>query len=297
MSEPTTLRVALGKAPLTDWLMRSRADDTSLHLVFEDIEPIHKAFSPMVRRQAYDVSELAIVTALQAIAYGRPIMLLPAVVASRFQRRCLIGDRARGVPSPEQLVSARIGVRAYTQTTGMWVRAHLAEDYDLPIERMRWLTRDDAHVAEFRDPSCVERLESDASLPELLRAGEIDAAILGNDLPTHDTFAPVIPDAGARDLAWWKTHGFMPINHMVAVSLDIARQRPEAIREFYRRMREGDLVTRPSPDEPCPTRFGFEALRKPVEFVVDACLRQGLLPRRLDVGDVLGPARSLLQAD
>lgn len=297
MSELTTLRIALGKAPLTDYLKTTVAASSEIRLAFEDIKVIHKAFSPMVREQAYDISELAIVTALQAVAYGRPIVLLPAVVASRFQRRCIIGYRPSGVPTPAQLEQARIGVRAYTQTTGMWVRAHLAEDFGLPIECMRWLTRDGAHVAEYRDPPCVEHIDNDASLPDLLRAGAIDAAILGNDLPTDDDFAPVIPDAAARDRAWWETHGFMPINHMVAVSLDTVRREPAALREAYRMMHEADTATRGPASEPCPTRFGFEALREPVEFVVNTCLQQGLLPRRLDVEEIFGPARALLRAD
>lgn len=297
MPEPTTLRIALGNAPLTDWLKRNDGASTSIRFAFEDIKTIHKAFSPMVREQAYDVSELAIVTALQAIAYDRPVVLLPAVVASRFQRRCIIGYRPRGVPTIAQLVTARIGVRAYTQTTGMWVRAHLAEDFGLPIERMRWLTHDGAHVPEFQDPPFVEHIESDASLPDLLRGGDIDAAILGNDLPIDDAFAPVIPDAAARDRAWWEKHGFMPINHMVVASRETVRREPEAVRQAYRLMHEADTATRGPSSEPCPTLFGFEALRGPVEFVIDTCLQQGLLPRRLDIEEVFAPARALLQTD
>ena len=84
----------------------------------------------MVQHAEYDVSELAIVTLLQAVAYDRPVVMLPLVIASRLQRGCIIYDRAKGVVTPQALADGRIGVRAYTQTTGMWVRAHLAEDYD-----------------------------------------------------------------------------------------------------------------------------------------------------------------------
>ncbi|HEY8681824.1 MAG TPA: hypothetical protein VIM06_01515, partial [Rhodanobacter sp.] len=215
MAEPVIMRTVLADSPASLLLKHNELTSPHIRLDFQHVAPVHKAFAPMVRHEAYDLSELAVVTALQAIAYHRPVLLLPAVVASRFQRGCLIGYRPRGVPSPEQLVERRIGVRAYTQTTGMWVRAHLAEDYGLPIERMRWLTRDGAHVEQFADPACVEHLDTDASLPDLLRDGTLDAAILGNDLPGDDDFAPVIADAAARDRAWWMVHRFMPINHMV----------------------------------------------------------------------------------
>jgi len=296
MTEPATLRTVLADSPLAAHL-RAMPTNGQVQFAFEVVKPVHKAFAPMVRRQAYDLSELAIVTALQAIAYGRPIVLLPAVVASRFQRGCLIGYRPRGVPTPEQLVDARIGVRAYTQTTGMWVRAHLAEDFGLPIERMHWLTRDPAHVEQFTDPACVEHIERDDSLPDLLREGVIDAAILGNDLPKDADFAPVIADAEARDRAWWQRHGFMPINHMVAASEDACRRDPRAIRAAYRLLREADEATRTKGDDPAPTVFGFEALHGPVAFVIDTCLQQGLLPRRLDMDEVFGPARAILDND
>ena len=65
-------------------------------------------------------------------------------------------SRAHGPLAPQELAGKRIGVRSYTQTTGMWVRAHLAGDYALPIERMRWLTRDGAHVQQYADPGFVE---------------------------------------------------------------------------------------------------------------------------------------------
>ncbi|HMH66328.1 MAG TPA: hypothetical protein VK519_00260, partial [Pinirhizobacter sp.] len=142
MSESGTLRTVLATSPLTEPLKSGAVSSPGLTFDFVDVSPVHKAFAPMVRQQSYDLSELAIVTALQAVAFGRPLILLPAVVASRFQRGCLITRRTGGVTSPQDLPGKRIGVRAYTQTTGMWVRAHLAEDYGLATASMHWLTRD-----------------------------------------------------------------------------------------------------------------------------------------------------------
>ena len=59
-------------------------------LDFADITPIHRAFAPMVREQRFDVSEMAIATFLQAKAYGKPLVLLPVVLAARFQQSALV---------------------------------------------------------------------------------------------------------------------------------------------------------------------------------------------------------------
>ena len=222
MSDAPHLRAALGSYPHTRSIKSGALSSPGVTLDFVEVEPIHKAFAPMVRRQEYDLSELAIVTAIQALAYGKPIVLLPAVVASRLQRGCIIARASDGEIDARALVGKRIGVRAYTQTTGMWVRAALREDYGLGVEDFSWVTHDPAHVEEYRDPTFVIHDDSGKSLPDQLRDGDIDAAILGNDLPKGDEFAPVITDHRAIDLAWYKTHGFMPINHMVVVSKAVA---------------------------------------------------------------------------
>jgi 4,5-dihydroxyphthalate decarboxylase len=295
MAEPLRLRTVLGDHPYTAALKSGDLTSPGVTLDFVPVEPIHKAFAPMVRHQDYDLSELAIVTALQAIAYDKPIVMLPAVVASRLQRGCLIYHRPQGVLDPQSLAGRRIGVRAYTQTTGMWVRAALFEDYGLTVDSVQWITRDGAHVAEYVDPPFVRHSDSDKSLLDQLRDGDIDAAILGNDLPKDPEFAPVIPNHRAVDLAWYKRHGFMPINHVVAVRRDLVEAQPGAIRAAYNLLhRSATEAGRPA-DSPDPTLFGIEALREPIAFIVEECLRQGLLPRALSVDEVLGPAESLLR--
>src|SRR5439155_14207511 len=113
----------------------------------------------------------------------------------------------------------RIGVRAYTQTTGVWLRGILQNDYGVPPDAIRWITQEGAHVAEYTDPPWVEEAPQ-ASLPDLLRNGQIDAAILGNDLPDDPDFAPVIGDPPAAARAWSATHGFVPITLVPVVRND-----------------------------------------------------------------------------
>jgi 4,5-dihydroxyphthalate decarboxylase len=293
MSEPNTMRTVLATSPLTAPLKSGALASPRVTFDFVDVSPVHKAFAPMVRDQRFDISELAIVTGLQAVAFGRPIILLPAVVASRFQRGCLITRRADGV-TPERLAGKRIGVRSYAQTTGMWVRAHLTEDYGIATDAMRWLTRDAAHVEQYRDPPFVEHADADLSLLDLLREGAIDAAILGNDLPKDEEFVPVIADAAVRDKAWYDQHGFVPVNHLVSVSAAASQRDPTAVREAYRLLVVSKAQLQGAPDAPSPYAFGFDTLRAPVEYVIDACVEQGLLPRRLSLDEVFGPAHAIL---
>jgi 4,5-dihydroxyphthalate decarboxylase len=128
----------------------------------------------------------------------------------------------------------------------------------------------------------------------MLRDGDADAAILGNDLPGSDEFAAVIPDAAARDRTWWLQHRFMPINHMMVAGRDFAQRNPEALEEACRLLKEAHDLTAVPKGQPSPVMLGFEALREPVRWIVDACMEQGLLPRRLDFEEVFGPAERIL---
>jgi 4,5-dihydroxyphthalate decarboxylase len=104
----------------------------------------------------------------------------------------------------------------------------------------------------------------------------------------------VIPDAAARDDAWFQRHGFLPINHMMVAGTSTCRRAPDAVRAAYALLREADEAAVRPAGTPCPTMFGFERLRGPLERIVDTCLDQGLIPRRLTLDEVFGPAQELL---
>src|SRR3569832_2854655 len=125
MTAPAMLRAAIGDYPHTRAIKEGTLSGEGGACDFAPSKPIHAAFAPMVRELAFDLSELAIVTALQALAYDRPIILLPLVLNARFQRKCLVGYRPHGLVDTADLRGHTIGVPAFTQTTGMWVRAAL----------------------------------------------------------------------------------------------------------------------------------------------------------------------------
>ena len=72
------------------------------------------------------------------------------------------GQTARGHRKPTDLHGKRVGVRAYTQTTGMWVRGMLAELYGMDVEKVNWVTFEDGHIAEYKDP------EHDPMIPHII---------------------------------------------------------------------------------------------------------------------------------
>ena len=168
---------------------------------------MHKAFKPMVREHAYDASEMALVTYLQAKAYDKGLRLLPAAMLARFQHGThAVQRRARQARRRADLPGCRIGVRAYSQTTGAWLRGILQNDYGVDLSRVQWVTFEDGHVAEAKDPPGVIRAEPTSDMTKMLIDGELDAAIYGAELPNDARLQSVIPDPDAAARAWYAKH-------------------------------------------------------------------------------------------
>ena len=216
-------------------------------LDFADIKPVYKAFAEMVRKTAYDVSEMAIVTYLQAKSHGKPLVLLPCVMLGRFQHGTLLYNSARGKLSLSDLPGRRVGVRSYTQTTGTWLRGHLQNDYGVDIYRVKWVNFEDAHVLEYRDPPFVERAGDDKNLLKMVQDGELDAGIFGAELPDRSAAQEHHRRSRRGDAsAGSAKHGVVPLNHMVVVTESLSRSKPELVREVYRDAQAGQAGGRPA---------------------------------------------------
>jgi 4,5-dihydroxyphthalate decarboxylase len=286
-----TLTAAVGARAWRERLAAEQAQTYGFTLNFADVSPIHRAFAPMAREQKFDVSEMAIVTALQALAYGKPLLLLPVTIAARFQQRCLIAMNATAPLTPADLPGRRIGVRAYTQTTGVWIRGILQNDYGVAPEAIRWITQEGAHLAEYKDPDWVERASPGRSLVDLLRAGEIDAAILGNDLPDDPDLVSVIANPDAAAQAWFAKHAVVPINHMMMVRQDVAIAHPAAIQDLWRAIHHAKPA---ATGTSAMTPIGIEANRHALETVLRYCEQQKLLPQKMDVDHIFSDTIAVL---
>lgn len=291
---PMRLYAALGNYSHTAGLKSGEITSPEVTLNFAEVEPIHRAFAPMARTQAYDVSEMAIVTYLQAKAYNKPLLLLPAVVAARFQQGCIIYNAERGQMTTNDLAGAKVGVRTYSQTTGMWVRAILAETYGVPLEEVDWVTFSGSHLEEYQDPPFTRRAPPDKKLLSMLRSGELDAAILGNDLPDEPGLKPLIPNAAQADALWFEQHRFVPINHMVVMSKTVAQENPRCVSAVYDLLKRGKAMAGSVPGTPDRLKFGIDALRQPMQMILDICERQKLLSRKLTVDEIFDGTIQLL---
>ena len=129
------------------------------------------------------------------------------------------------------------------------------------------------------------------ALVDMLRAGDIDAAILGNDLPDDPDLGPVIVHPVEAAAAWYAKYHVVPTNHVMVVRTDVAEADPEAIRALWRCL----LRAKPAPRNGVDfAATGIEAHRGPIEMLLRFCDQQALLPRALTFDEIYAPAKKLL---
>jgi 4,5-dihydroxyphthalate decarboxylase len=280
MPDAATLRIAIGDYPHTLPLKRGEIVSPWLTLDFVAVKPMYKAFLPMVRQHAFDASEMALATAIQAKAYGKGLTLLPAAMLARFQHGTVLYNSARGTLTPADLPGKRVGVRSYGQTTGVWMRGILQNDYGVDMSRVQWVTFEEGHVAEGRDPPDAMRAQPGHDLTQMLLAGELDAAIYGAAMPDDARLKSLIADPEAAAREWYAKHRLVPVNHMVVVTDELARARPDAVAELYRLLEAGKRAAgQPGPLDTAP--FGKDANRPCLELLISYALQQKLIPAKI----------------
>ncbi len=288
MTEKLVLPTLLGNYPGTKALRSGQIGSPLFDLQIADYKVSNRAFPRVVREHAFQVAELALVTFFQAKAYGKPLVLLPAVIgAGRFQHHCLVYNAERGRVTVDNLAGKRVGIRSHAQTTIAWVRGILARDYGVDLDKVKWVTFEDAHVAEFKDPPEVERAPEGKPLLAMLLDGDIDAAVIGTDMPDDPRLQPVIPNPHEAARQWSARNGAISINHMMAVDATLSRERPDVVDSLYRLLLESKRIAdEPKVDGIDLTPFGVEANRRSLALLLDYTYDQGLLPQRLSVDDL-----------
>jgi 4,5-dihydroxyphthalate decarboxylase len=293
MTETSTLHTAFANYPHVRAIKDGSVASERVRFDFEEVPVITRAFRRMVRTLDFDLCEIALTTLAQAHAFGKPVKALPIVVMRGFHHAALVCPVGSSIGGPADLRGKKIGVRAWSQTTGVWVRGILLDEYSVDHRDITWVTAEDAHVAEYVDPPNVVRIGAGQDLKAMLEAGEIDAgiAIAGID---PSSVRPVIADPMAAAGAWFAKTGAYPVNHLLCVKTALVEAAPWLPGELMRLFVAAKaLATEPSAE----SRFagivgadvlphGLEANRVGIELCLRYAAEQGLVPRVYDVAEV-----------
>ncbi len=288
-----TLRTNLADAPVTVGMKDGRVTSELVTLDFCGPKQAHNGFKAMIRENAFDAGELAIVTYFQAKAYGKPFVLLPIPVSGRTQHHCIGFNKELGHLHPKDIEGKKVGVRTYAQTTGLWIRGVLQHEYGVDLDKVNWLTVDEGHLAEYRDPPNCAVLPKGADLGQMMLDGELSAAILGVDMPKDPRVQTLVPEPFKAAEEWCKREGVLPINHMFVVHERLTKERPDVVREIYRMLRESRALAPASVTDALPP-VGLEANRKTLEMALEYAWEQHILPRRVSFDELFDDVTAAL---
>jgi 4,5-dihydroxyphthalate decarboxylase len=305
----TALKTAIATYPHTKALKDGSVTAGGLQFDHVEVSPIVAAFRRMVRTLEFDVSEMAITTYLTAKAHGKAFTAVPVFIMRQFHHAPIVYNVKAGVTSPKDLEGKKVGVRAYTVTTGVWVRGILKSEYGVDLDKITWVVVDEEHVQEYRKPSNVEERPK-ANLGEMVAKGELAAAIGAGKVDSSDV-KPLFPNAGELEAAWYRKTGIYPINHTVVIKDSLLQADPtlgprvfsafkDAKGALLKQLAAGGELSGEAQtlalrrkvvgDDPLP--YGLAKNRRAMEAIIRFALDQKILPRAVEP-EAMFPANTL----
>ena len=118
MTQPR-LKIAIASSGHTKDIKSGAAAIEGVAPDFVEVVPIIGAFRRMVRDLEFDVCEMAPTTYMIARARGAPYIALPIFLMRRFHHGGFVVRPEAGIRQPKDLEGNKVGVRAYSVTTGV----------------------------------------------------------------------------------------------------------------------------------------------------------------------------------
>jgi len=217
-------------------------------------------------------------------------------VMRQFHHTPIVYNVKSGVKSPKDLEGKKVGVRAYTVTTGVWARGILASEYGVDLSKVTWVVVDEEHVQEYQKPANVEERPK-ANLGEMLVKGELAAAIGAGTVDSPDVL-PLFVSPREAEAAWFRKTGIYPVNHTVVVKDSLLQSDPTLAPRLFGAFKDAKAVfltelASGAPlaadaqaiaqrrsivgDDPLP--YGVAKNKKALEAIIQYARDQKILPR------------------
>jgi 4,5-dihydroxyphthalate decarboxylase len=320
-TKPLTLSTALRTHGHTVDLKSGAVPVEGAKLSFVEVEPQILAFRRMVREVAFDVCELAPTTYIIAKAYGAPYTALPIFFERRFHHAGLLIRDDSGITGPKDLEGKKVGVRAYTVTTGVWTRGILVNEYGLDSSKVTWVVDDEEHVTQLKLPPNVVHVAEGKSLASMMASGEIQAGFANNagigregppkagwqakERKETETYRELFTDADRLGAEWYARTGIYPMHSTLVIKDEILKANPglaqslfdafmESKTRYVNRLLAGETEGKNDKryikqmkvvgNDPLP--YGLEVNRPGIEALALYAQQQGMTPRKLGIDEL-----------
>jgi 4,5-dihydroxyphthalate decarboxylase len=311
------LKLAIAEHPHTSAIRDGSIPIEGVDAEFITVQPQIGAFRRMVRDVEFDVCELAPTTYIIARAYGAPFVALPIFVVRRFHHSGLLVRPDAGIKTPKDLEGKKVGVRAYSVTTGAWTRQVLIDEFGLDPSKVTWVVDDEEHVTQLELPPNVIHAPKGTSLAEMMANGELVAGFHGNagigrtGDPTggwkevEADYPDMFPNAAELEAEYYARTGVYPMHGTIVVKDSVLAEHPwvaksiydafdKAKKDWLAKLDAGELNDKKNKKyielqkivgrDPLP--YGIEENRKTIEALEATAFKQGLTPRRMPMKEL-----------
>jgi len=318
MVQPLRLNIAIADYGHTRAVKSGAAPIEGIEPNFIEVNPIIGAFRRMVRDVEFDVCEMAPTTYMIARALGAPFIALPVFVMRRFHHGGFVVRPDSGIKTPKDLEGKKVGVRAYSVTTGVWTRGIFVNEYGLDSSKVTWVVDDEEHVTTLKLPPNVIHAPSGKSLAGMMASGELQAGFMGNagigraGSPTGawvaaqasaEVYPELIENAADAEADWYRRTGIYPIHGLITVRTEVLWKHPWVARALYDAFVQarkpyiemlnsgkGDSADdkkyrglMPLVGDPLP--YGLDANLRSIEAMLTYGLQQNLIPKRMSLAE------------
>jgi 4,5-dihydroxyphthalate decarboxylase len=257
-----------------------------------------------------------------ARARGAPYIALPIFLMRRFHHGGFAVRPDANIRTPKDLEGKKVGVRAYSVTTGVWTRGIFVNEYGLDSSKVTWVVDDEEHVATLKLPPNVVHAGPGQSLQSMMTAGEIQAGFTGPagvgrsgpPIANWDMNAPTGADTGVYpelianveqvEHDWFRRTGILPIHGLITVKDEVLKKYPSlprammdafvaAKKPYLEELKAGKDDTPEDKryrsfmslmSDPLP--YGMSANRASIEALVTYAVQQELIPSRPRLDEV-----------
>lgn len=317
MANKVQLKIAIAEFPHTSAIRNGSIPIEGVVAEIITVEPQIGAFRRMVRDVEFDVCELAPTTYIIARAYGAPFVALPIFVLRRFHHSGLLVRPDAGIKLPKDLEGKKVGVRAYSVTTGVWTRAVLIDEFGLDNSKVTWVVDDEEHVTQLKLPPNVIKAPQGRSLADMMADGELSAGFAANagigrtgsptgGWKTVDAEYPdLFPNAAELEADWYKRTGIYPMHGTIVVKDSVLAEHPWVAKSIFNAFTQAknEWLARLDANPPQnasdkkyaalrkivghdPLPYGMEANIPTIKALEDTAFKQGLTPRRMSLDEL-----------
>jgi len=322
MPDQPRLKIAIADYGHTRAIKSGAAPIKGVDADFVHVVPIIGAFRRMVRDLEFDICEMAPTTYMIARALGAPFIALPIFLMRRFHHGGFVVRPDAGIAAPKDLEGRKVGVRAYSVTTGVWTRGIFVNEYGLDAAKVTWVVDDEEHVTALKLPPNVIHAPEGKSLQSMMKAGEIQAGFTGPAgvgragppisgwdkaavaASNTEAYPELIANAEQAEADWYRYSGIYPIHGLIVVKDEHIAQSPwlpRALMEAFVAAKQPylDTLRRGEGDKPedkryrkflslmdDPLPYGMTANRASIEALITYSLQQRLIPSRPELDRV-----------